>query len=124
MAVKTDPKNDQAWYNLALLYNEMKDNTSAMVAFDKAIQLKSDNIRLYYNYGLLLQQNGNVVKAINVLQQGLKQNPSDESLNYAMAYVYIQNRQTEKAFPYVRLLKNVNPQNPDYQQLFAVTGIK
>ncbi len=124
MAVKTDPKNDQAWYNLALLYNEMKDNKNAVAAFDKAIQLRSNNIRLYYNYGLLLQQNGNVVKAINVLQQGLKQNPSDESLNYAMAYVYMQNRQIEKAFPYVQLLKNVNPQNPDYQQLFAATGIK
>ena len=29
LAVKTDPKNDRAWYNLALLYNEMKENEKA-----------------------------------------------------------------------------------------------
>ena len=124
VAVKTDPKNDQAWYNLALLYSELKDNTSAFASFEKAIQLQSKNSRLYYNYGLLLQQSGKGNKAITILQEGLKQDPVNESLNYAIAYTLVQNGQSNKAITYARVLKNINPNNPDYQQLFATLGLK
>lgn len=124
MAVKTDANNDQAWYNLALLYNEMNDAINAAIAFDKAIALKTTNLRVYYNYGLFLQQKGNTNKAINVLQTGLKQSPSEESLNYALAYIYIQTNQYQKAIPYASVLKNINPNNADYKQIFMLLGIK
>jgi Tfp pilus assembly protein PilF len=61
-AVVTDPKNGQAWYNLALLYNEINDRINALAAFEKAVQFDDDNPRLYYNYGLFLQQSGNINK--------------------------------------------------------------
>ncbi len=123
LAVNIDAKNDRAWYNMALLYNEIKDTKNALQAFEKAVELKSKNTRLYYNYGLLLQQTGNANKAIIILQKGLLQNPSDESLNYALAFIYVQNKQSEKAIPYATFLKNNNPDNPTYKQLFAVLGM-
>lgn len=123
VAVLTDPSNDHVWYNMALLYNEMKDNKNALQAFEKATRLESKNTRLYYNYGLLLQQTGNSNKAISVLQKGLLLNPTDESLNYAMAFVYVQTKQPAKAMPYAAVLKNNNPGNPTYRQLFAALGI-
>ncbi|MDE3237286.1 MAG: tetratricopeptide repeat protein [Bacteroidota bacterium] len=122
-AVKTDNKNDQAWMNLGLLYAELKDIPKALAAFAKSDALHSQNTRLYYNYGLLLQQNGKTQQAINVLQKGLQLNNTDESLNYAMAYVFMQNNQPAKAMQYARVLKNSNPNNPDYQQLFQALGL-
>ncbi len=123
LAVKTDPASDQAWYNLALLYNEINDHTNGLQCFEKAYRLKTSNPRLYYNYGLFLQQNGNTNKAVTVLQDGLKLQPANESLNYAMAIIFVQGRQTAKALPYIQQLKNSNPNNPDYQQLFAMAGL-
>jgi tetratricopeptide (TPR) repeat protein len=122
-AVLTDPKNEQGWYNLGLLYNEMKDFPNAGNAFEKAVQLNSENARLYYNYGLFLQQSGNTEKAISVLQKGLKISPSDEELNYAMAYILMSTNQPAKALPYASLLKKINPGNPDYRQLFTTLGL-
>ena len=124
LAAKTDPKNDRAWYNLGLLYNEVKDNKNAALAFEKAIQLNSQNSRLYYNYGLLLQQMGKADKGAAVLEQGLKSFPQEESLHYAIAYIYLQNSKPDKARPHVLFLKQVNPNNPEYQQLFTGLGIK
>jgi tetratricopeptide (TPR) repeat protein len=124
MAVKTDDKNDQAWYNLALLYNEINDSKNTAAAFEKTLSLKPVNARFFYNYGLFLQQKGNSVKAISILQQGLKQFPADESLNYAMTFIYIQTGHPDKAKTFATVLKSINPNNPDYKQFFVTLGIQ
>jgi hypothetical protein len=49
---------------------------------------------------------------------------TDENLNYALAFVYIQIKQPAKAIPYATVLKQTNPDNPSYRQLFSVLGIK
>jgi tetratricopeptide (TPR) repeat protein len=123
MAIHTDPKNETAWYNIALLYSELKNSKLSLEAFDKAYQLKSLNPSVYYNYGLLLQQNSQAKKAIEVLLQGFKINPTDEKINYALAYVYVQNKQAGKAIEYARVLKNNQPNNPEYEGLFKVLGL-
>jgi predicted Zn-dependent protease len=63
-------------------------------------------------------------KAALALEQGLKSFPQEESLHYAIAYVYLQNSRPDKARTHVMYLKQVNPNNPEYQQLFSGLGIK
>jgi len=123
-AAKVDNKNAQVFYDMALLQNEMNNKAAALLNFEKAYQLKIRDPRLYYNYGLLLQQAGNSRKAIQVLETGLKIDNSSISINYALAYVYLQNKQLQKATEYATVLKKLAPDNPDYQQLFSMLGIK
>lgn len=118
-AVKIDSKNPQVFYNLALLYNQLNKKEEAQINFEKAVQNKSDNPRLYYNYGLLLQQRGNIQGAIRVLEKGLLINKEDADINYALAFVYINNKQPGKAYQYALVLKRIAPDKPDYQQLFS-----
>jgi len=122
-AAKTDSKNAQVFYDLALLHNEMNNKDAALRNFEKAYELKLQDPRLYYNYALLLQQMGNSNKAIKILESGLKIDRSSTSINYALAFIYSQNRQTAKAQQYAIILKKLDPNNPDYQQLFAALGI-
>ena len=122
-AIHTDPNNSQAWYNIALLYSELKDNNNALNAFDKAVNLKIKDTRLYYNYGLLLNETGNFNKAVSIVDKGLQLNQADESLNYALTFIYVQHKQIQKAIPYAKLLKKLNPNNADYQPLFNATGV-
>jgi tetratricopeptide (TPR) repeat protein len=117
-AQKIEPKNERTHYNLALLYVELNQPKEAEQCFTKAIKLKSQNPKVYYNFGLLLQQNGNIAKATTVLQKGLTLYPYDADINYALALLYLNTKQMQKAIAPATILKNNDPNNPDYQPLF------
>jgi tetratricopeptide (TPR) repeat protein len=117
-AVKIEPGNERGWFNLALLYNEMNNKEGAEKALAKSVALKSQNPRVYYNYGLLLQQAGKNKQAILIYEQGLKIARDDEQLNYALALLYLQTRQDEKAREPASTLKKYFPDKPDYQKMF------
>jgi tetratricopeptide (TPR) repeat protein len=87
-AAAITPKNDRIYYNLGLLYIEMKDTAEAIKTFEKGINLKSSNPRMYYNYGLLLYEKKQTKKADEVLQKGLAISPHDEDLQNAFKYIH------------------------------------
>ena len=122
-ALKNDAKNERIYYNMALLFNEMNKISEAEKAFAKAVELKSMNPKVYYNYGLLLNQNKKYKEAEKVLLKGLTLNPSDGELYYALTFVYIQTNNKGKAQETGLKLKQLEPNNPNYQQLFASLGI-
>jgi len=45
------------YFNMAFLCNEMKNPTKTEECLVKAMALKTQNPRVYYNYGLMLEQN-------------------------------------------------------------------
>ncbi len=122
-AAKIDPKNDRIFYNEALLYNEMNDRQAAERSFAKAVELKTNNPRVYYNYGLLLNENKKFKEAETVLKKGIAINPADPELYYVLTLVYIQANDITKARQAGLKLKQLDPANPDYTQLFKKLGI-
>jgi len=119
-----DPFNDQVFYNLGLLYHEMEQATFALENFQKAVQLGSTNPGLYYNYGLALQQGGKSKEAETILLKGIKIAPQAIKINYALAILYLQQKQPLKAQKYVETLYSLDPGNPDYQEMFRSLGIQ
>ena len=89
----------------------------------EAIGLKSTNPKVYYNYGLLLNQNKKFKEAESVLLKGITINPSDSELYYALTFVYIQTNNRSKAIQTALKLKQLDPANPNYQQIFNNLGI-
>ena len=122
-AAKIDPKNDRIYYNMALLYNEMNNKQGAEDAFVKAVGLKTKNPRVYYNYGLLLNENKKYHEAESILQKGIAIDPSSAELYYALTFIYLQDNDLKKAKQAAIKLKQLDPGNPDYQQLFNNLGI-
>jgi tetratricopeptide (TPR) repeat protein len=122
-ALKNDTKNERIYYNMALLYNEMNNIPAAEKAFAKAVALKSTNSRVYYNYGLLLNQSKKTKQAETVLLKGIQINPSDSELYYALTFVYIQSNNKTKAIQTAMKLKQLDANNPNYQQVFTSLGI-
>lgn len=117
-ALKNDPNNEQIYYNLALLHNEMNNIAAAEASFAKAVTLKSQNPRVYYNYGLLLSANKRNKEAEAVILKGISINPDTPDLYYALAFVYIQTGNKAKAQQSALQLKQLDPNNPKYQELF------
>jgi tetratricopeptide (TPR) repeat protein len=122
-ALKNDSRNERIYYNMALLYNEMNNIPAAEKAFAKAVALKSTNSRVYYNYGLLLNQSKKFKAAETVLLKGIQINPSDSELFYALTFVYIQSNNKVKTMQTALKLKQLDPNNPNYQEVFRNLGI-
>ena len=123
IAAKIDPKNDRTWYNMALLLNEMNDRRGAEKAFAKAVELKTTNPRVYYNYGLLLKQSGNIKGAEMILQKGIGIDPSSSDLYFALSFLYLDIKDMVKARQAAIKLKQLDPANPAYSDLFKSLGI-
>ncbi|GEM_PF-3002330 len=51
--LKLDPDFSQAYYNIGLIYEKVKDLKEAKVDFEKAIHLKSDFAEAYYHLALI-----------------------------------------------------------------------
>jgi len=122
-AASVDPTNDRIYYNLGLLQFEMSNVPSAVENFKKALKLNSRMPGLYYNYGLLLQQQGKLKEAEEILLKGIHIEPGSISLNYALAVFYVQQGKPAAAMPYARNLRQLDPSNPNYQQLFQSLGV-
>jgi tetratricopeptide (TPR) repeat protein len=122
-ASKIEPNNDQVNYYLALIYVEMNDNNSALNAFAKA-STASTNPRVFYNYGLLLEQMHRDNEAEKIYKKGLSVAPDDHDLNYVMALFYYHHKRNDEAVPYAIKLMQLMPQNPNYQQLYQVLNQK
>jgi tetratricopeptide (TPR) repeat protein len=122
-AGKIDPKNDRVWYNMGLLLNEMKDLPGAEKAFAKAVELKGRNPRLYYNYGLLLNSSGKFKEAEKILQKGISIDPATPDLYFALTFVYIGSNDVVKAKQTGSKLKQLDPNNPVYAELFKNLGL-
>lgn len=122
-AIKNDPKNERIYYNMALIYNEIGNKEAAEKSFSKSIELKSTNPRVYYNYGLILNENKKFKEAVAVLQKGLTINPSATELLYALTFVHIQTKNIDKALQTAMKLKQLDPNNPTYQEIYKNLGL-
>lgn len=111
-----DPGNERVNYYLALLYVEMQDLPEAAQHFEQAARV-SNNPRVFYNYGLLLEQLNDPRKAERIYRQGLSLAPDDVDLNYVMSLFYYKQKRYKEALPFALKLLELMPQNPMYQQL-------
>lgn len=117
-AKQNDSKNERIYYNMALLYNEMGDKDAAEKSFSKAVALKSSNPRVYYNYGLILNEKKKFKEAEAILKKGILIDPAAPELYYALTFVHIQANNKPKAIQAAMKLKQLEPNNPNYQELY------
>jgi Flp pilus assembly protein TadD len=63
---------------------------------------------------------GKEKEAEKLLTTGFQLHPNAANLNYALAYYYIQKGNIERASKHINLLKQLDPNNPKYAQLFSL----
>jgi len=119
-ALVIDPGNPRITYNLALLYVELGDARRAFRNFDRTAMLNGQTEQYYANYALFSHQQGKASKAKGLYREGLQRYPFSERLNYGAAWFYIQSGENEKAMSYIRRLKELNPGQPEYAELFRL----
>ena len=115
-AIKNDSLYIDARYGLGLLEAEVGDLNSAAIHLGLAAQL-SGNPRYYYNWGLTLQNLNRRSEAESAYLTAIEIDNRSEFNWYALAILYIQNRQYQKAINAAMQLVNLNPQNPEYRNI-------
>ncbi|XP_048404960.1 protein O-mannosyl-transferase TMTC3 isoform X2 [Stegostoma tigrinum] len=57
-ALELDKTNADLWYNLAIVYIELKDPSEALKHFNQALEISSNHKLALFNSGLLMQESG------------------------------------------------------------------
>ncbi len=115
-----EPLFDHAWYSLGILYAEMNRPDSAIYYLTKTTEINSHNSSAYYNLGLLYQQQLKIKEAEKAFSGGLKNNPGNERLLYAMSHLYLQTGNSKSAAFYIKELNRLYPGRPEYRELLNI----
>ena len=74
-----------------------------------------ENLRVYYNLGLLYEKKGDFKNAEKVFITGLKLDTSNQELLYGLAFIYAKSNQKEKAKNILQRLIELYPSNQQYR---------
>jgi tetratricopeptide (TPR) repeat protein len=104
------PNNAEAWARLASLTVGGKDPNATLNLMIKAVELDPRNAGNLYNLGWMLDQVGDVPKAITLYERAIQASPlSFEAMNN-LALIYEQNGQSERALDLLQRAINVDPE--------------
>ena len=113
-AVKVDPANFDAYYNLGLAALERGDSRLSLWAYEIALALKPENADARYNFALALKAGGYWSDSSEQFQKLLAENASDARAHLSLANLFAQQLQqpTLAREHYQRVLE-INPKHPE-----------
>ncbi|MBA0083881.1 MAG: tetratricopeptide repeat protein, partial [Acidobacteria bacterium Pan2503] len=97
-------------------YRETEYVNQAVTEFQRAVALNSGYPRLHYYMALAyLSQEGShaIPQALAELSYEIGRHPSEYSAQYLTGLIYVQQRELEKAVPYLDKAASLEPTNPD-----------
>jgi len=116
--VENHPEISDGYYYLALLYGEQGKFADAIVLLEHASAKANANPRIWYNLGLLYQKTGQNVKSEAALNQGLRSDPCNFDLLYALFVFHMNQHNREKATPLIEKLKSCYPDAKQVKDIY------
>ena len=96
-AVKTNPKEPNAWYNLGLFYKNSSDAGAAVDAFRRVTEIDPADADTWYFLGSTYAQLKQFPEAIECFNHALKLDPHHASAEFGLARAYQQSGQADPA---------------------------
>jgi len=113
-AVKADPANYDAYYNLGLAALERGDARFSLWAYEIALALKPNGEDARYNFGLALKAGGYWQDAAEQFQKLIVENPSDARAHLSLANLYAQQlQQLGRARDHYQRVLEINPKHAE-----------
>lgn len=103
MALKLEPNNSLALYELTFSYMVSKKNKECIKTANKGLKTKSNlQKKFFVALGSCYSQSGKTEKAIKSFEQGLKLDPTDTSLHLNIAVTLLNIKQNKKAIYHLK----------------------
>jgi predicted CXXCH cytochrome family protein len=112
-----NPRGAVLYHALGLALVRQKQASEGLKELRKAVELAPENARFAYVYAVALHDAGQIKEAIQVLATALKREPYDRDVLSGLAYFTAQAGNRQQALGYVRQLRELDPENPQYAQL-------
>ena len=113
-AVKADPANFDAYYNLGLASLERGDARLSLWAYEIALALQPENGDARYNFALALKAGGHWLDAGEQFEKLLSENPSDARAHLSLANLLAQQlQQPSLAREHYQRVLELNPKHPE-----------
>ncbi|MGD0565833.1 MAG: tetratricopeptide repeat protein, partial [Candidatus Goldiibacteriota bacterium] len=96
-ALKLFPRDEDALFNLAFIYSEMRQFGAAYDIFKKLININPHHIEAFNNLGLIFARQERYSDAVFVYKKGIEQNPSSAVLYNNLGNVYYDMGEFEEA---------------------------
>jgi tetratricopeptide (TPR) repeat protein len=111
-AVQEDPCYARAQTDLALVFVEQKNNSSAEAALRKSIACDADYLEAYARLGILLNGTQRYADGEKILEEGLRRSPNSWDLHFQLAATYSGLGQYDKAKEEYMKVRALNPSPP------------
>ena len=116
-ALEFAPENGNTLHSLGLLETRSGESDKALDYLGRAAALETAGTRHRFVYAIALHDLGQPRQAVVQLEQLLRASPRDEQVLLALANYSAELGAKDKARGYARQLVDINPRNPNYQQL-------
>ena len=108
--LRRDPSNGEGWEHLGNLYFDADEPTKAVNAYNKALELNSNNTSVLVDCGVMYRQLKQYDKALEYFQQALRIDAKHENALFNSGVVlYFDLKKKEEALTFWRELVKVNP---------------
>lgn len=107
-ALKIDPQNSEAYFLMGMILKEQNDENRAINAFQKAVDLNSDNKDAFIELGKLFTNKGNPL-ALKYFDNALLIDSLDVNAMMAKAYYYQTKNQLNEAIAEYKKILNHDP---------------
>jgi Flp pilus assembly protein TadD len=114
-----NPDDGVIHHSLGLLLVRQERYQEALIELGRAAELRPDDPRYAYVYGIGLQSVGDVEGAVEVFELTLEDHPNDPEILYALVSIHAQEGRRAKALGYARRLAEVRPGDPDVRAVVA-----
>jgi tetratricopeptide (TPR) repeat protein len=84
------PDYVDTWADLGVIYGKLNNLEEADASFRRAIAIQPDNIDLYFNLNLIYSERGRGDEGIEILEEGLRANPTSGLLNLYLVTAYLE----------------------------------
>lgn len=109
--LEIDPKHSASLYNLATLYAQRREYTTAQQHYDQLIAHEPDFVRAYYNSAFCQLQQKNVLQAENLLQEAVLLVPEYSAARHLLGSLLFKKGDYEKAHEHFLLALEHDSEN-------------
>jgi cytochrome c-type biogenesis protein CcmH/NrfG len=117
------PDSAESWASLAMVYRMLEQYEEAEANYKRAIELEPDNEDYYYTLSEMFSVNKEHEKAIEVLEEGLIENPDSAMLHMFLALRYLDTGDYRQAEIFIEKAERLDPSVPMGQMMHQVIDL-
>jgi len=108
-AIRAQPDYFEAYNDLGIQHQKLRQWTQAIQAFRRAIECRSDSIKPYLNLGLVYWEQGEIQSAIECFESARKLDDGSMMAHYALGQLYFRTQNYVKAQGHLEIATRLNP---------------